>query len=176
MARAQHIGKIVFEVRADTSMRGAVAKAFEETHGAGVSVDWGREVFRRVLCWSEAPPYVLAMGAAVEGIGRSATRPRSVAGARRGRERLQTPYRAPSTPVEKALTLLWEKTLGVAPVGVDDDFVDLGGDSIEAIQIQHAIRRDFDTRIKNTEFLAEPTIAALAALIAARMGSTAVLA
>lgn len=176
MARAQHIGKIVFEVRADTSMRGAVAKAFEEAHGAGVSVDWGREVFRRVLCWSEAPPYVLAMGAAVEGIGRSATRPRSVAGARRGRERLQTPYRAPSTPVEKALTLLWEKTLGVAPVGVDDDFVDLGGDSIEAIQIQHAIRRDFDTRIKNTEFLAEPTIAALAALIAARMGSTAVLA
>ena len=43
-----------------------------------------------------------------------------------------------------------------------------GGDSIEAIQVQHAIHRDFDLRVKNTEFLAEPTIAALAALIAAR--------
>ena len=83
---------------------------------------------------------------------------------------------APSTTIEKALTLLWEKTLGISPVGVDDDFVDLGGDSIEAIQIQHAIRRDFDTRIKNTEFLAEPTIAALAALIAARTGPTVVVA
>lgn len=168
MARAQHIGKIVFEVRPDTSTRGAVAKAFEETYGTGVGVAWGLEVFRRVLCWSEAPPYVLAMGAAVEGIGSSAARPRNVAGAARGRERLQTPYRAPSTPVETALTLLWEKTLGISPVGVDDDFLDLGGDSIEAIQIQHSIHRDFDLRIKNTEFLAEPTIAALAALIEAR--------
>jgi acyl carrier protein len=150
------------------STRGAVAKAFEETYGTGVGVAWGLEVFRRVLCWSEAPPYVLAMGAAVEGIGSSAARPRNVAGAARGRERLQTPYRAPSTPVETALTLLWEKTLGISPVGVDDDFLDLGGDSIEAIQIQHSIHRDFDLRIKNTEFLAEPTIAALAALIEAR--------
>ena len=48
------------------------------------------------------------------------------------------------------------------------NFLDLGGDSIEAIQIQHSIHRDFDLRIKNTEFLAEPTIAALAALIEAR--------
>ena len=168
MARAQHIGKIVFEVRADPSLRAAVAKAFEETHGAGVSVEWGLEVFRRILCWSEAPSYVLAMGAAVEGVGSSATRPRNLAGAGRGRDQLRTPYRAPETAVEKALTLLWEKTLGISPIGVDDDFIDLGGDSIEAIQIQHAIHRDFDLRLKNTEFLADPTIAALAALIAGR--------
>ena len=95
-------------------------------------------------------------------------RPRRVTGAGRGREDLQTAYRAPATAVEKALALLWEKTLGIQPIGIDDDFVELGGDSIEAIQIQHAIHRDFDLRIKNTEFLAGPTIAALAALIAAR--------
>ena len=141
---------------------------FDFDHGKGVGVAWGLEVFRRILCWSEAPTYVLAMGAAVEGVGNYATRPRNLAGGGRGRERLQTAYRAPETAVEKALALLWEKTLGIQPIGIDDDFVELGGDSIEAIQIQHAIHRDFDLRIKNTEFLAGPTIAALAALIAAR--------
>ena len=168
MARAQHIGKIVFEVRADTSERAAAARAFEETYGTGVSVEWGLDVFRRILTWSEAPTYVLAMGSAVEGVGDYATRPRTVAGGGRGRDRLQTAYRAPETAVEKALALLWEKTLGIQPIGIDDDFIELGGDSIEAIQVQHAIHRDFDLRVKNTEFLAEPTIAALAALIAAR--------
>ncbi len=168
MARAQHIGKIVFEVRADTSERGAAARAFEETYGTGVSVEWGLDVFRRILTWSEAPTYVLAMGAAVEGVGDYATRPRIVAGGGRGRDRLQTAYRAPETAVEKALVLLWEKTLGIQPIGIDDDFIELGGDSIEAIQVQHAVHRDFDLRVKNTEFLAQPTIAALAALIAAR--------
>ena len=173
MARARHIGKIVFEVRADTSPGGAIARTFAQTYGAAVSVEWGLEVFRRLLCWSDAPPYLLAMGAAVEGIGSSATRPRDATGAQRGREGLQTPFRAPSTPVERALVLLWEKTLGISPIGVDDDFIDLGGDSIESIQVQHAIHRDFDLRIKNTEFLAQPTIAALAALIQARSGSVA---
>ena len=171
MARAQHIGKIVFEVREDTSERAAAARAFEETYGTGVSVEWGLDVFRRILTWSEVPTYVLATGSALEGVGIHATRPRTVAGVGRGRDRLQTAYRAPETAVEKALALLWEKTLGIQPIGIDDDFIDLGGDSIEAIQVQHAIHRDFGLRVKNTEFLAEPTIAALAALIAARTGA-----
>ena len=47
------------------------------------------------------------------------------------------------------------------------DFFDLGGDSIESIQIQHAISRDFEVVIKNTEFLYNPTIAGLAVLFEA---------
>jgi acyl carrier protein len=133
----------------------------------GVPLAWGLDVFRRVLSWCETPAYVLAMGMAAEGVGTTEMRPR-VASHARGRELLKTPYRAPGNDLEQRLAALWEKTLGIAPIGVDDDFIDLGGDSIEAIQIQHAIHRDFDLRIKNTEFLAGPTIAALAALIAAR--------
>jgi NADPH:quinone reductase-like Zn-dependent oxidoreductase/acyl carrier protein len=171
MARAEHIGKIAFRVRADTSTRSAVARAFEETYGIGVPVEWGLDVFRRILSWSEVPPYVLAMGAVVDGVRASDVRPRIVAGAGRKRDTLETEYRAPETAVERALTELWEKTLGFSPIGVDDHFFDLGGDSIEAIQIQHAIHRDFNLRIKNTEFLANPTIAALAALIVECLGA-----
>ena len=173
MARAQHVGKIVYAVRAAADAGDELARAFEQSYGTGVPVDWGLDVFRRLLCWNEAPTYLLAMGVAAEGLGKVALRPRVAAMDGRGRERLRTEYRAPRGAVEEALVRLWEKTLGVSPIGVDDDFLDLGGDSIEAIQLQHAIHREFDLRIKNTEFLAGPTIAALAALIAARSGQAA---
>jgi acyl carrier protein len=170
MARAEHVGKIVFEVRADRSPAGAVARAFEQAYGTGVAVEWGLDVFRRILTASEMPPYVLAMGTALEGARAAEARPRGVAGARGGRDNVAAPYRAPQTAVERALAALWERILGIAPIGVDDPFFDLGGDSIEAIQIQHAIHRDFELRIKITDFLAEPTIAALAARLEARDG------
>jgi NADPH:quinone reductase-like Zn-dependent oxidoreductase/acyl carrier protein len=177
MARAQHVGKVVFEVAADTSARGATARAFSETYGEGVPVDFGLDVFRRVLSWPNAPTYVLAMGAPVDGAGAAPTHARVAAAEHgRGRSGLKTPFRAPEGEVEAALAKLWEKTLGIAPIGVDDDFVDLGGDSIEAIQIQHAIHREFDLRVKNTEFLADPTIAALARLIDERRAATATIA
>jgi NADPH:quinone reductase-like Zn-dependent oxidoreductase/acyl carrier protein len=167
MAHAEHIGKIVFQVRPDTSLRGAVARAFEKTYGQGVPVDWGLDVFRRILSWSEAPPYVLAMGASVDGVAGLESRPRALARAGRSRDAVATAFRPAETTVERALTALWERILGFSPIGIDDDFFDLGGDSIEAIQMQHAIHREFDRRLRNTEFLADPTIAALAALIGA---------
>jgi acyl carrier protein len=174
MARAQHIGKIVFEVAADTTVRGASARAFSETYGAGVPVDFGLDVFRRVLSWPRPPTYVLAMGAPVDGAGAAPAHLRLASAEHgRGRAGLSTPFRAPEGEVEAALAKLWEKTLGIAPIGVDDDFIELGGDSIEAIQIQHAIHREFDLRIKNTEFLADPTIGALARLIDERRAATA---
>jgi len=167
MARAQHVGKIVFAVDAATARQGALVRAFEASYGEGVTVDWGLDVFRRVLGWTEAPSFVLAAGLSLEG-PKSDARPRAMDDGARGRERLATVYRAPRTPVEQALVDLWERTLGFEPIGVDDDFIDLGGDSMEAIQVQHAIQRDFGLRIRNTDFLADPTIAALAARIAAR--------
>jgi len=172
MARAEHIGKIVFEVSADATARGAAMRAFSEAYGHGVPVDFGLDVFRRVLSWPHAPTYVLAMGSPVEGAAPAHIR---VASSEKGRGRagLKTPFRAPEGEVETALARLWEKTLGISPIGADDDFVELGGDSIEAIQIQHAIHREFDLRVKNTEFLSEPTIAALARLIDVRRASSA---
>ncbi len=50
-------------------------------------------------------------------------------------------YVAARTPVEAELAEIWEQTLGVDRVGVHDDFFDLGGDSILAIQIVAHARR-----------------------------------
>jgi acetoacetyl-CoA synthetase len=40
-----------------------------------------------------------------------------------------------------SMTALWERLLGVAPIGADDDFFDLGGDSVLALQLFHEIER-----------------------------------
>ena len=113
----------------------------------------GLDVFRRLLSSSEVPPYVLAMGMAVDGVGASDIRPRIVAGAGRKRDAVATPYRAPGTPLERTLTTLWEKVLGFSPIGIDDQFFDLGGDSIEAIQILNLLQRPNRLFVSNAKTL-----------------------
>ncbi|MFS8215895.1 phosphopantetheine-binding protein, partial [Paenibacillus sp. S29] len=44
-------------------------------------------------------------------------------------------YAAPRTVTERALVAIWQSVLGVPTVGILDNFFDLGGDSIKAIQI-----------------------------------------
>uniref|UniRef100_UPI0009EC47EB non-ribosomal peptide synthase/polyketide synthase n=1 Tax=Pseudomonas sp. NBRC 111119 TaxID=1661034 RepID=UPI0009EC47EB len=43
-------------------------------------------------------------------------------------------YAAPQTPIERALADIWQALLGVSQVGLDDNFFDLGGDSIISMQ------------------------------------------
>ncbi|MCX4092842.1 non-ribosomal peptide synthetase [Nocardia sp. alder85J] len=49
-------------------------------------------------------------------------------------------YRAPGTPVEKALCTAFEQVLGVDKVGVDDGFFDLGGNSLLATKVVSQLR------------------------------------
>ncbi|MBU3108710.1 non-ribosomal peptide synthetase, partial [Clostridium gasigenes] len=44
-------------------------------------------------------------------------------------------YIAPRNEVEKTLVEIWQSVLGVKIIGIDDDFFNLGGDSIKAIQV-----------------------------------------
>jgi amino acid adenylation domain-containing protein len=52
-----------------------------------------------------------------------------------GREQVTTELVAPRDAVEHVLVSVWEQVLGVSPVGVEDNFFDLGGDSILSIQV-----------------------------------------
>jgi amino acid adenylation domain-containing protein/non-ribosomal peptide synthase protein (TIGR01720 family) len=51
------------------------------------------------------------------------------------RPALETPFVAPRTATEKELADLWAQVLGVDTVGVYDNYFELGGDSIQSIQI-----------------------------------------
>ncbi|HEX4722802.1 MAG TPA: amino acid adenylation domain-containing protein [Pseudonocardiaceae bacterium] len=68
---------------------------------------------------------------------------------------------APRTPVERALAEIWSQVLGVAPIGVEDNFFGLGGDSILSIQIVSRARQA-GLRLTSKDIFQHQTIAELA--------------
>jgi amino acid adenylation domain-containing protein len=78
------------------------------------------------------------------------------------RPRLATPWVQPATPQEQALATLWEEVLGIDGVGRDDDFFDLGGDSILAVQLVTAVARRLGCLVPLAALFDGPTIAAMA--------------
>ncbi|CCH32069.1 amino acid adenylation domain-containing protein [Actinosynnema sp. NPDC047251] len=53
---------------------------------------------------------------------------------------LAEPFAAPSTPLEKAIAEIWAEALWVDDIGLDDDFFDLGGQSLLATQVAATMR------------------------------------
>jgi mycobactin phenyloxazoline synthetase len=78
-------------------------------------------------------------------------------------------HRAPSTPLESALVAIVGDVLGVASVGVDDDFFALGGDSLLATQTVSRIRAWLDTPdVIVADIFATRTVSALADVLGRR--------
>ncbi|MCP5103510.1 MAG: AMP-binding protein, partial [bacterium] len=50
-------------------------------------------------------------------------------------------YEAPRTDVQRKLAVVWQEVLGVRQVGINDNFIALGGDSIKAIQVASRLSR-----------------------------------
>lgn len=70
-------------------------------------------------------------------------------------------YVAPVEPMEKTLAEIWSKALGVV-VGIDDNFFDLGGDSIRVLPIL-ARARKLGIDVSLQRFFRNPTIRGLVA-------------
>ncbi|HEX6346257.1 amino acid adenylation domain-containing protein [Umezawaea sp.] len=83
-----------------------------------------------------------------------------------GWEAAGTRYVAPRTEAERALAEIWERVLGVDRVGVEDDFFELGGDSIVSIQVVSRARQAGYGLVPRDLF-SHPTVAALAAAVPA---------
>ncbi len=78
---------------------------------------------------------------------------------------LSTPYAAPGTGTQQSLVHLWQQFLGIAPVGIHDDFFELGGDSLKVMTISAKIHKELNIEIPLTEFFNRPTIKKLAQYI-----------
>ncbi len=76
-------------------------------------------------------------------------------------EAIAREYVAPRTNVEEQLAQLWSKILGVETVGVHDNFFDLGGHSLHAIQLFGALQERLGHTIPLAVLLQAPTIAEL---------------
>ncbi len=80
----------------------------------------------------------------------------------RSRPSLETEYVAARTPVEERLVAIWGETLDVDGIGVDDDFQQLGGDSLRAMRLVSRVLETFDVKLDNRDLLSKPTVAQMA--------------
>jgi amino acid adenylation domain-containing protein len=79
----------------------------------------------------------------------------------------ERPAVAPQTPVQEQLRDIWGQLLGLACPGIHDNFFELGGHSLLAVQLMHRVRQTFGQDLPLTTLLQAPTIAGLAACMAA---------
>jgi acyl carrier protein len=101
----------------------------------------------------------MALGKKIEDVGQAEHR---IGAKRTTRPHLAVEYRAPTTADEEKLVRIWENAIGVAPIGIHDDFFDLGGDSIIAIQTQFSVADEFGINLSTSAFFDFPTVASLA--------------
>ena len=79
---------------------------------------------------------------------------------------LRQAYEAPRTAVEQELAAIWSRVLGVTPVGLDDDFFALGGDSIRSIRVS-ALARERGLTVLLPQIFARRTVRELARALTA---------
>jgi acyl carrier protein len=79
---------------------------------------------------------------------------------------------APRTPLETALAAIWREVLAIDVVGIDDRFLDLGGDSLRASQILARVIDQFGVELNLRVLLQTPTIADMAMVITQRQAGT----
>ncbi|MEU0499432.1 amino acid adenylation domain-containing protein, partial [Nocardia sp. NPDC005998] len=80
-------------------------------------------------------------------------------------------FRAPSTPIEEIVASIYCDVLGIARVGLDDDFFELGGNSLLATQVTARIGAALDTQLAVRDLFEASTVAALAAKAEHNAGS-----
>ncbi|MFG2652933.1 SDR family NAD(P)-dependent oxidoreductase [Streptomyces sp. NPDC048436] len=142
----------------------------------GISAELGLDVLWRIVQWRPEPHLVVCP----EGIRRAIRRSRALSldvvrreledsrltdGATAAGDRLldNTPYAPPETELQKKLAELWTATLGVSAIGLDDDFFELGGNSLVAVQLAARMRDSLSLTLPIAGLFDNPTLRELAA-------------
>ncbi len=81
------------------------------------------------------------------------------------RPELGTPYARPQNETEDNIVKIWEEVLDVRPIGIHDNFFDLGGHSLSAIRVVARVFELYQLEIPLRSLFQSPTIAEMAAVI-----------
>ncbi len=74
-------------------------------------------------------------------------------------------YVAPGNQVERTIAEAWQAVLGVKAVGVNDNFFDLGGNSLLGIQLMSMLRKAFLLELPMSSLFEAPTVAEQAVVV-----------
>ncbi|WP_194910759.1 type I polyketide synthase [Catenulispora rubra] len=118
-------------------------------------------------------PIVIAAGGLGDRLPRPASRAASAAAApararttiRHPRPDLPQPYAPPRTATERTIAELWSEELGVEPVGMGDNFFDLGGTSLVVPGLLAAVNERCAVLLPTVALFEAPTVRSLAAVV-----------
>ena len=110
----------------------------------------GIEVFRRIL-GGTLPQVVVSTTDLAARIRESGISPLSAPAGEPGegaasrpslpRPEISTVYAAPKTDLERKIAAAWQELLGIEKIGVHDDFFELGGDSLNIVQLSDKLKK-----------------------------------
>lgn len=69
------------------------------------------------------------------------------------------------TGLEEQLVGMWRQVLEVERIGVEDDFFELGGDSVVATQLLSRVKGAFSVNVALRDFFESPTVAGMSLLV-----------
>jgi acyl carrier protein len=76
-----------------------------------------------------------------------------------------TLFEDPRDDVERRVAAIWSAQMDVPPVSVNDDFLELGGDSLSALGIIAAIETEFGRSLDVYEFMSAASVRRLAEIL-----------
>ncbi len=165
---------------AETEVPAALRERRRAELAEALTPDEGAEAFLRVLAAAgELEPRVAVATRDLDGLIRR--RGRRVGAAEAGAEAaegagpgaagsharpdLGRPYAPPRNDTEERLAAVWQEVLGLERVGIHDDFTELGGHSLVAIQVVSRVREAFDVDLPLSVLFEAPTVAAMAVAV-----------
>jgi amino acid adenylation domain-containing protein len=81
------------------------------------------------------------------------------------RPSLDAAFVAPRSPLEKTLATIFAEVLGISELGVNDNFFDLGGNSLMAAQVLARLQKVTESAVPMRAFFENPTLAGVAQVV-----------
>jgi amino acid adenylation domain-containing protein/thioester reductase-like protein len=75
---------------------------------------------------------------------------------------LDVPMVEPTNDIERDLAEIWSQMLGIVPIGIHDNFFDLGGHSLFIAKMMTQVAETFAVKLPLSELFTAPTVAGLA--------------
>lgn len=151
------------------------AAATDKDAGHGLRSREGIEALEHVLASCTLPQIIVstrdfpALWRHYQGV-KASTAAETLAAARpvtssHARPALANSYEGPRNEMEETIAEIWQRVLGIENIGINDDFLELGGDSLAALQLMSRLRETFDVEPPLARFFESPTISSVALLV-----------
>ena len=100
-------------------------------------------------------------------MGQGQTSDAGTPGTLHSRPDLPTPFTAPENDLQEEIAAIWQQLLGIEPIGIHDDFFDLGGNSLMGTQLISQLRETFQVELPLRSLFEDPTISGVSKIISA---------